>query len=901
MQHTLDSTRTEEQVRNAKERLDRALDAARVMAWDYDVRSGRSVRTENAWQVMNLPTEGTPEEFLRRVHEDDRPRVRDAWERAARRGGPYEIEFRVVMDSGALRWISERVEVQLDPEGKPLRISGVSLDVTDRKRADEDRDRFALLVQNSPNFVGIADINGIPVFANRTAMQLVGAQDLEEVRSTFVPDFFVPEERAFIREVMLPTVLQDGRWTGELRLQNLRTGTEIPVICDTFRIDDPVTGKPTHFATVTHDISKLKRVEAERERLLNALASQEAQLSEVFERSPAFKSLFSGPGHVFERVNESFRNFINGRAVLGKPVRDAFPELMGQGLFEVMDHVYQTGQSWVGKDVRVSFEREPGGALVEGRIDLVFQALRDANGRVAGVFCHGTDLTRQRRAEEALRDSEQRFRMLVEASAQAVWETDSDGMVVNDSPSWRAYTGQTVEEWMGHGWMNAVHPEDREYMEAQWRRSIAERRPLNAEYRLRHVSGGWRWTNERSAPILGPDGTLRKWVGMNFDITDRKAAEDALKDSDRRKDEFLAMLAHELRNPLAPIRNAAHYLGMKSGGDPGLERARAMVDRQVNHMARLLDDLLDVSRVSQGKVRLEKQPLDLASVLDQALETNRSLIDSRRHELTVAKPMQPAHVAGDRIRLVQVLSNLLENAAKYTDPGGRIWVSLESNERDAVIRVRDNGRGIDPGELDRLFDLFHQAGRTLDRSEGGLGIGLSLVRSLVTLHGGRVSAFSAGHGQGSEFVVRLPLVAEYTVGAEQTGSAAPGAGDRKKLHILVVDDNDDAATSTAMLLNAIGHETKVAHDGREALHTAGTEHPEVVLLDIGLPRMNGYEVCRLMRQLGLQGTLIVAVSGYGQEEDRRKSRESGFNAHLTKPLDLAELQLLLDGVQTEKH
>jgi len=368
---------------------------------------------------------------------------------------------------------------------------------------------------------------------------------------------------------------------------------------------------------------------------------------------------------------------------------------------------------------------------------------------------------------------------------------------------------------------------------------------------------------------------------------------DQLRQADRRKDEFLAVLAHELRNPLAPVRNAVEVMRLRDVDDPGLGRARDIIDRQVQQMTRLVDDLLDVSRITRGKVELQKESVDLAAVVARAVEISRPLIDARRHELAVTLPPEPVRLEADAARLAQVVANLLNNAAKYTEERGHIWLTVEREGPEAVVRVRDTGVGIPAEMLAQVFDLFTQVTHSLDRSQGGLGIGLTLVRSLVEMHGGGVRAHSGGPGQGSEFVVRLPLLA----GRRAAGSG-PGAGGRpiesSARRILVVDDNGDAADSLAMLLRLMGNDVRTAPDGPAALEAARAYRPDVVLLDLGLPGMSGYEVCRRLREGHFaNGPLVVALTGYGQDEDRRRTREAGFDRHLVKPVNPDELRGVL--------
>ena len=374
------------------------------------------------------------------------------------------------------------------------------------------------------------------------------------------------------------------------------------------------------------------------------------------------------------------------------------------------------------------------------------------------------------------------------------------------------------------------------------------------------------------------------------------ASEDALRRADRKKDEFLATLAHELRNPLAPIRNASAYLKRIESGDSKLAWARDMIDRHVEHMARLLDDLMDVTRVTQGRMHLHKERVIVADVIEQALESCRSLVEGAGHHLTVSVPSSDLWVEADPIRLSQVLSNLIHNAVKYTPRGGRIAVSARAEHGEITLSVKDNGIGIDPGHLPRVFEIFAQAAPALERSEGGLGIGLSLVRGIVEAHGGRVEAKSDGIDRGSEFVVRLPLGSpESTRSSTPAWSEAEGPGSGvQPLRILVVEDNRDSAESLSRLLRLDGHEVEMAHDGTTAIGIIERVRPDAILLDIGLPGRSGYEVAKMVRQLEWgKEVLLVALTGWGQERDRRLARESGFDHHLIKPVEHAALARLL--------
>jgi PAS domain S-box-containing protein len=372
----------------------------------------------------------------------------------------------------------------------------------------------------------------------------------------------------------------------------------------------------------------------------------------------------------------------------------------------------------------------------------------------------------------------------------------------------------------------------------------------------------------------------------------------ALRESDQRKDEFLAMLAHELRNPLAPIRNAVHVLHTEGAPVPELQWARAVIDRQAQQLTRLVDDLLDVSRITRGKIELRKERVQLATIINSAVEASRPLIEKGHHELTVTLPPEPIFLDADATRLAQVLLNLLNNAAKYTEPGGHIGLSAEREGQQVILRVQDTGIGIAREMVPRIFDLFVQVDRSLERAQGGLGIGLTLVQRLVQLHGGSVEAHSDGPGKGSAFTIRLPVVSVPKPGAPARQGNRAASKTPMRRRILVVDDNRDAANSLAMLLKLMGHEVATAHDGLQALETIQTFQPHVALLDLGMPKLNGYDAARRIRELWNKDRIVlIALTGWGQEEDRRRTREAGFDHHLVKPVDVEALQQLLARVQ----
>jgi signal transduction histidine kinase/ActR/RegA family two-component response regulator len=448
----------------------------------------------------------------------------------------------------------------------------------------------------------------------------------------------------------------------------------------------------------------------------------------------------------------------------------------------------------------------------------------------------------------------------------------------------------------------SIHPDDRERVSESFWRAVRNREVYGLEHRVIWPDGSLHWMAAHGRSAYGPDGQPLYFDGVLLDFTERKRMEEslrrqteALREADHRKDNFLATLAHELRNPLAPISNAVRILTL-GGDDPGLmAQTKEMMERQIHQMTRLVDDLLEVSRIGRGKISLQKAAVDLAEVVATAVETSRPLVEAHRHTLTVSLPDRPVRVEADAARLAQVLSNLLNNAAKYTEDGGRIELIAERVSEEAVLRVRDNGIGIAPEMLPRVFDMFMQVEGSTDRSQGGLGIGLTLVRRLVEMHGGKIEARSAGLGRGSEFLVRLQALTEPAFESvrkppEDSSAQAPSGARR----VLIVDDNADSAESMAVLLRFHGHEVRLAYNGQAALEEAHAFRPEVMFLDLDLPKVDGYEVARrLRREPAMRDMTMVAMTGYGQEEDRQRTQEAGFQSHMVKPVDFDKIEELL--------
>jgi PAS domain S-box-containing protein len=646
-------------------------------------------------------------------------------------------------------------------------------------------------------------------------------------------------------------------------------------------------GRAVGSLAVIRDIGS--RLEAERAiaEAATALARRERQFATLVENSPdVIARLDRQLRHVYvSPVVEQYTG-VPAAAHAGRTHRElGLPQPLCDVWGEALADVFRSGRA----DRRIKYRlATPSGVTrtFEARLLPEFSD----GGEVESVLSIASDVTEREAMDAAMRDSQARLRFILESARIGEWEHDLASDRISASALYGRCFGfeQAPTDWTGALMLTRVHPDDRATVEQSLALSRSERSELHFECRVLWPDGSVHWVEMHGSPY-GVDRSRERLLGIVSDITRRKEAEALLRDADRRKDEFLATLAHELRNPLAPITNAIQIMRLSSDS-AALENARSIVERQLGQMVHLVDDLLDVSRISRGKVELRSEPTDLLGTLQTALETSRPLIDAGRHHLTVRLSAPGAvRVNGDPTRLSQILSNLLNNAAKYTPEGGRIEVALEVEDGEAVVSVQDSGIGISDEMLPRVFDMFAQVDRTLERSQGGLGIGLALVRKLVELHGGTVGAHSGGDGRGSRFVVRLPLVTTAPGGA---ASARPKieASDAGACTILIVDDNRDSATSMSKLMELLGHRTLVAHDGVAAVEMACRHRPDVTLMDIGLPMLNGHDAARKIRAMeGAPEMLLVAISGWGQERDIAKSREAGFNHHFVKPVEVGRL------------
>ena len=750
------------------------------------------------------------------------------------------------------------------------------------------------IVNSSPDCIKVLDLEG-NLLSMPAGRELLGIEDIQPFLNKSWIDFWTGENRLAARAAVKRAADDgEGRFDGFCAIGRAEARWWDVTISPIRGAD----GKAERLLAVSRDVTQRKideKVLRQSEERFRALVMASSDL--MCRMSPDWREM----RQIYDKHRVTDIAVANSNWLELYVHRDDQPRLMAlvkeairtKSLFEMEHRVRRADGSW--------------GWLLSRAVPLL-----DAEGEIVEWFGTGTDVTEQKRAEQALRDSGERFRALFDHGPIAMYSCDASGTIQefnrNAALLWgrKPVRGDSSERFCGA--FKLLFPDGSPMPHAH--SSIAAVLKgevpiaLGVEVLIERADGTRTTILANIVPLKNDRGEITGAINCMYDITERsrlqrKTVEQAQKlvELDRRKDEFLAMLSHELRNPLAPLSNAVQLLRLHKNDDPVQQQAHGIIERQVGQLKHLVDDLLEVSRITTGSVRLRQDQISLSDVVERAVETAQPLIRQHRHELAVALPRQEIFLHADAARLEQVLVNLLTNAAKYTDDGGRIWLSVEQ-EGDAggavaVVRVRDTGIGIDAGLMPRIFDLFTQADRSLDRSQGGLGIGLSLVQRLVELHGGTVKAYSTP-GQGSEFVVRLPVMLTALPPSPAHPVAPPSATSRK---VLVVDDNVDAVQSLANLLKMFGHEVQIAYDGQSGLEAAQATRPDVVLLDIGLPGLAGFEVAEQIRQLPvLDGTVLVALTGYGRDADRQLSHDAGFDHHLVKPADFAAVQTILASI-----
>lgn len=628
-------------------------------------------------------------------------------------------------------------------------------------------------------------------------------------------------------------------------------------------------------------------------KLLGQASKAEEHVYGLLAQAPIGISIYRGPDHIIEFENLAHQQLFGHPAEdnRGRAFADAYPEGAEDAL-RYLGGAFREGCVHTADTVRVLASRKPGAPPAELFLRLALIPIKKGDGSSWGVMSISLDVTDIVRCRERISEP---YRSVVQHSSQLIWVTDVAGNAVFHNRAFLDFTGVPQETLLGTAGRSIIHPDDADALVQAWESNLRQGSSFRHEARLRRRDGVYIWHLLQNEPLKGERGNQAGWMAFASDIQQVKELAERAEAANRAKDEFLSLLSHELRNPLAPMVTALRLMRLRTDGR--MTHELDVLERQVRHLTRLVEDLLDVSRITSGKMTLDRRPAPVAEVVGKAVEMASPLLEQRNQHLSVEMPRNDATILGDPDRLAQVFSNLLSNAAKYTPPQGEITLTVDAEDSEIVVRVRDSGDGIAPEVLPKLFEPFSQGARTLARSEGGLGLGLTIVRNLVGLHGGSVTACSDGPGHGSEFVVRLPrtIPNEALSPLVQGAVHAPSAPSEPRLKVLVVDDNEDAASMLAEALQELGCETETACDGPSALNAAKRFRPPVVLLDIGLPMMDGYEVARhLRREAGLTPLKLVAISGYGQSSDKRKSNEAGFDEHMVKPVDIDKLWELLD-------
>jgi PAS domain S-box-containing protein len=883
----------------AADRLQVAVDVAQLGTWELDLDSDEVVADLRCRELCGLDLDRVDlsmADLRARIHPDDRPRVEHLLQQAAgdRASGVFSDVWRWRHPDGRIIWTAARGAIRASAAAEAPRsakLIGSLLDITDLRSLEAIRQERETRLSLAMQVAGLAAwetnlATGKKLWDDRMARLLgVAAQGAQRYSDRWL-EFVHPEDRDRVTHDFMTAVRTGGRFDCEFRSRGLDGSVKWLSSCGELM----PTAEPAQRRIVglVQDISERKQTELR-------LARERAILDAVLAAAPIGFALFD-PDLRFVLINERLAE-MNGLPVaahLGKTVREIVPNLESQAR-DVVDRVLSSGQPVLGHEFQGTTPSAPG--VLRYWSESWYPVANSGEG-VIGVAVVVEEVTERKRAEAELRRSEQRFREMADTAPAMLWVTDRENKLEFISKGWFEYTGQEEADAYreGLGWTLMVHPEDRDDATQAFLNAADGREAFELHYRLRRADGSYRWSIDAGRPRLDEDGSWLGYIGSVIDIHEQRTSLDALREADQRKDEFLATLAHELRNPLAPIRNALHLLTL-AGGAGKVERIHEMLERQVGQMVRLVDDLMEASRISRGQLVLKQESLDLRDVVRQAVETSRPLIDRARHVIDVQLPEQELPVVGDSVRLGQIFANLLNNAAKYTDDGGKIEVRVRRAGHAVVLTVQDSGLGLAAEQLPRLFEMFSQVDSSAARRHGGLGIGLALAKRLTEMHGGTIEAASEGLGCGSSFSVLLPIATASRAAAVKPTPPNPLHARR----MLVVDDNKDSADSLGMLLRFLGAEVRVEHSGKAALLTAAAWRPSVMLLDLGMPGLDGFEVARRLRaNPDLAYLKLIALTGWGQEEDRRRTRASGFDHHLIKPVDLNVLHTLLASLQGEQ-
>jgi PAS domain S-box-containing protein len=806
----------------------------------------------------------------------DPPVIADILKRLTTGEELHSYEARLRCKDGSIRCVLMSSNVY-SKDGKFIHTRCFTRDITERKRLEEEvfkqREYWRVALSSIGDATMLTDTDGLITFMNPVAESLCGWPQAEAIGKPLRDVFRIVNEKTRQPvESPVEKVLRDGHIVGLANHTVLiaRDAKEIPIDDSAAPIIDE-RGNVSGVVLVFRDITEKRRAEELKEWLAAIVESSDDIIV-----SKTLDGIITSWNKGAERTLG-----YTAEEVIGKHVSMLMPPEQLEDTTKILGSI-RRGQT---VDHYETKRRRKDGTIID--VSLTVSPIRNEEGEIIGASKVGRDITEAKRAAE-LKD---RLAAIVESSDDIIVSKTLDGIITSWNKGAERTLGYTAEEVIGKHVSMLMPPEQLEDTTKILGKIRRGEKVDHYETKRRRKNGTIIDVSLTVSPIRDASGQIIGASKIGRDITREKLIEAERLEAERRKDEFLAMLAHELRNPLSAINGAAQLFG-KLETEEELEWAKEVVQRQVRHLARLIDDLLDVSRISRGKISLRKEPLNLSPIVSSAVEAVRPLMEERKHELSISLINGGLRLEADPLRLEQIFVNLLTNSAKYTDAGGRISLTARHEGTDIVIKVQDNGMGITPDLMPRIFDLFTQGDRTMARSEGGLGIGLTLVQKLAEMHGGSVTAASEGPGKGSEFTVRLPALEEPAAQKSSPKGTLPRVA-RQSSRVLVVDDNHDNARGLSKLLTLLGHDVRVAHDGNEAIKEAHAHCPEIVLLDIGLPGMDGYEVARRLRQEAYcRDSLIIAVSGYGQPEDLRRSKEAGFDHHLVKPVDYDALMTL---------
>ena len=755
------------------------------------------------------------------------------------------------------------------------------LDTEESTRQSEKR--YQALAELSPDAI-LVYVGDRWVYANPAAARVIGLETPEALIGRPVVEFLHVSQRAHARD-RAAFVLAGGS-PSPIEYQLVKPcGHTIDVEV----VAAPITWKGEDAGQlIVRDVTERNNAQTTLRDAHRAQANQRQVLETLLDNAPVCIAVMTGPDLRYTLVNKAYQQLRPDMPMIGRCFREIFSEALASGAESRIHRVMQTAQRYEANGYPTPIAGKPDAAW-----DTLIAPLPGEPGEQPGVLVMTREVTERVRLQAALQANEARYRALTAASSDVLFRMNADWSEMHEltGGGFLADATRPTKTWVD----DYLHPDDRRRVMKAIQRAVLTKSVFELEHRVLRADGTLGWTLSRAVPLLDEHGTLTGWFGAACDITDRRRAEEALQKADRAKDEFLAVLGHELRNPLAPLRTGLELLGKARTSPELLDSLRPMMERQLTHLTRLVDDLLDIARISRGKIQLQRSPLDLHLAIAAALEQVSTTIEARSHRLDVHLAAAPLPIHGDFERLTQIITNLLSNAAKYSAPGGTISVRSGIVDDQAVVRICDTGYGIPPDRMDDLFSLFTQIPEHREQTGGGgLGIGLALSQQLMELHGGTIEAQSEGLGHGSEFTVRLPI-------SRSPSAAGAGNDEMRSLtvpqqRVLVVDDNVDAADTLGLLLEVNGHRVQLAHDGPSALQQMADFDPHVVLLDLGLPGMHGLEVARHIRALpaGNQ-VLLIAVTGWGQDEDRQRTTEAGFDHHLTKPINLDEVSVLIVG------